>query len=149
MEEMRILLRNKDKIDPKNVQDYIQTGGYEALKKALSMDGQEIINLLKEAGLRGRGGAGFPTHMKLQFAKNAQDDTKYVVCNADEGEPGTNKDRVLMSADPNSIFEGMAIAAKAIDSHKGFIYLRAEYTYIRPLLEDALENARLAEDYIE
>ena len=144
MEEMRILLRNKDKIDPKNVQDYIQTGGYEALKKALSMDGQEIINLLKEAGLRGRGGAGFPTHMKLQFAKNAQDDTKYVVCNADEGEPGTNKDRVLMSADPNSIFEGMAIAAKAIDSHKGFIYLRAEYTYIRPLLEDALENARLA-----
>ena len=109
MEELRVLLRNKDKINPTSAQDYIQTGGYEALRKALSMDGQEIIDVLKAAGLRGRGGAGFPSHMKLQFAKNAENDVKYVVCNADEGEPGTNKDRVLLSCDPNSIFEGMAV----------------------------------------
>ena len=144
MEEMRILLRNKDKINPTSAQDYIQTGGYEALRKALAMDGQEVIDILKAAGLRGRGGAGFPSHMKLQFAKNAENDVKYVVCNADEGEPGTNKDRVLLTTDPNSIFEGMAIAAKAIGAHKGFIYLRAEYSYIFPVLEEALTNAKSA-----
>ena len=108
------------------------------------MDGQEIIDILKAAGLRGRGGAGFPSHMKLQFAKNAENDVKYVVCNADEGEPGTNKDRVLLTTDPNSIFEGMAIAAKAIGAHKGFIYLRAEYSYIFPVLQELLANAKSA-----
>ena len=133
MEEMHVLLRNRGKIIPTDAKSYMSVGGYVALKKALSMEGAEIIQVLKDAGLRGRGGAGFPTYLKLQFAYNTQSDEKYIVCNADEGEPGTNKDRVLLSEDPNSIFEGMAIAAKAIGAHKGFIYLRSEYPYIRPI----------------
>ena len=142
MEEMHVLLRNRGKIIPTDAKSYMSVGGYVALKKALSMEGAEIIQVLKDAGLRGRGGAGFPTYLKLQFAYNTQSDEKYIVCNADEGEPGTNKDRVLLSEDPNSIFEGMAIAAKAIGAHKGFIYLRSEYPYIRPILIEALESAR-------
>lgn len=144
MEEMHVLLRNRGKIIPTDAKSYMSVGGYVALKKALSMEGAEIIQVLKDAGLRGRGGAGFPTYLKLQFAYNTQSDEKYIVCNADEGEPGTNKDRVLLSEDPNSIFEGMAIAAKAIGAHKGFIYLRSEYPYIRPILIEALESARQA-----
>lgn len=144
MEEMRVLLRNSGKIDPRNAKEYIKAGGYEGMKKALSMSGSEIINELQEAGLRGRGGAGFPTWRKLKFAYDADGDIKYIVCNADEGEPGTNKDRILLSADPCSVFEGMIIAGKAVDSHVGFIYLRAEYSYLVPILEAALESSRSA-----
>lgn len=138
---MHVLLRNKEKIDPCNADDYIKTGGYEALHKALKMEGQEIIDVLKEAGLRGRGGAGFPTHRKMQFAYDTKEAIKYVVCNADEGEPGTNKDRVLLTTDPCAIFEGMAIAGKAIGAHVGFIYIRAEYSYIVPILQKALDSS--------
>ena len=144
MEEMRVLLRNSGKIDPRNTKEYIKAGGYEGIKKALSMSGSEIINELQEAGLRGRGGAGFPTWRKLKFAYDADGDIKYIVCNADEGEPGTNKDRILLSTDPCSVFEGMIIAGKAVDSHVGFIYLRAEYSYLVPILEAALESSRSA-----
>ncbi len=144
MEEMRVLLRNSGKIDPRNAKEYIKAGGYEGMKKALSMSGSEIINELQEAGLRGRGGAGFPTWRKLKFAYDADGDIKYIVCNADEGEPGTNKDRILLSTDPCSVFEGMIIAGKAVDSHVGFIYLRAEYSYLIPILEAALESSRSA-----
>lgn len=144
MEEMRVLLRNSGKIDPRNAKEYIKAGGYESMKKALSMSGSEIINELQEAGLRGRGGAGFPTWRKLKFAYDADGDIKYIVCNADEGEPGTNKDRILLSTDPCSVFEGMIIAGKAVDSHVGFIYLRAEYSYLVPILEAALESSRSA-----
>ena len=144
MEEMRVLLRNSGKIDPRNAKEYIKAGGYEGMKKALSMSGCEIINELQEAGLRGRGGAGFPTWRKLKFAYDADGDIKYIVCNADEGEPGTNKDRILLSTDPCSVFEGMIIAGKAVDSHVGFIYLRAEYSYLVPILEAALESSRSA-----
>lgn len=144
MEEMRVLLRNNGKIDPRNAKEYIKAGGYEGMKKALSMSGSEIINELQEAGLRGRGGAGFPTWRKLKFAYDADGDIKYIVCNADEGEPGTNKDRILLSTDPCSVFEGMIIAGKAVDSHVGFIYLRAEYSYLVPILEAALESSRSA-----
>ena len=144
MEEMRVLLRNRGKIDPRNAKEYIEAGGYEGMKKALSMSGSEIINELQEAGLRGRGGAGFPTWRKLKFAYDADGDIKYIVCNADEGEPGTNKDRILLSTDPCSVFEGMIIAGKAVDSHVGFIYLRAEYSYLVPILEAALESSRSA-----
>lgn len=144
MEEMRVLLRNSGKIDPRNAKEYIKAGGYEGMKKALSMSGSEIINELQEAGLRGRGGAGFPTWHKLKFAYDADGDIKYIVCNADEGEPGTNKDRILLSTDPCSVFEGMIIAGKAVDSHVGFIYLRAEYSYLVPILEAALESSRSA-----
>lgn len=144
MEEMRVLLRNSGKIDPRNAKEYIKAGGYEGMKNALSMSGSEIINELQEAGLRGRGGAGFPTWRKLKFAYDADGDIKYIVCNADEGEPGTNKDRILLSTDPCSVFEGMIIAGKAVDSHVGFIYLRAEYSYLVPILEAALESSRSA-----
>lgn len=144
MEEMRVLLRNSGKIDPRNAKEYIKAGGYEGMKKALSMSGSEIINELQKAGLRGRGGAGFPTWRKLKFAYDADGDIKYIVCNADEGEPGTNKDRILLSTDPCSVFEGMIIAGKAVDSHVGFIYLRAEYSYLVPILEAALESSRSA-----
>lgn len=144
MEEMRVLLRNSGKIDPRNAKEYIKAGGYEGMKKTLSMSGSEIINELQEAGLRGRGGAGFPTWRKLKFAYDADGDIKYIVCNADEGEPGTNKDRILLSTDPCSVFEGMIIAGKAVDSHVGFIYLRAEYSYLVPILEAALESSRSA-----
>lgn len=144
MEEMRVLLRNSGKIDPRNAKEYIKAGGYEGMKKALSMSGSEIINELQEAGLRGRGGAGFPIWRKLKFAYDADGDIKYIVCNADEGEPGTNKDRILLSTDPCSVFEGMIIAGKAVDSHVGFIYLRAEYSYLVPILEAALESSRSA-----
>lgn len=144
MEEMRVLLRNSGKIDPRNAKEYIKAGGYEGIKKALSMSGSEIINELQEAGLRGRGGAGFPTWRKLKFAYDADGDIKYIVCNADEGEPGTNKDRILLSTDPCSVFEEMIIAGKAVDSHVGFIYLRAEYSYLVPILEAALESSRSA-----
>ena len=142
MEEKIVLLRNRGKIDPKKAEEYAARGGYEGLRKALSMDGKEIIGELELSGLRGRGGAGFPTFRKLQFAYDAHGDVKYIVCNADEGEPGTNKDRILLSTDPCSIFEGMAIAGKAVNAHVGFIYLRAEYAYLVPILEAALESSR-------
>lgn len=142
MEEKIVLLRNRGKINPRKAEEYAARGGYEGLKKALSMDGREIIGELELSGLRGRGGAGFPTFRKLQFAFDAPGDVKYIVCNADEGEPGTNKDRILLSTDPCSIFEGMAIAGKAVNAHVGFIYLRAEYAYLVPILEAALESSR-------
>lgn len=142
MREQRILLRNRGKIMPEKAEEYVATGGYEGLKRALSMEGEEIIRELQTAGLRGRGGAGFPTFQKLKFAYDAPGEVKYIVCNADEGEPGTNKDRILLSSDPCSIFEGMAIAGKAVNAHIGFIYLRAEYSYLLPILEKALESSR-------
>lgn len=142
MEEKIVLLRNRGKINPKKAEEYAARGGYEGLRKALSMDGKKIIGELELSGLRGRGGAGFPTFRKLQFAYDAPGDVKYIVCNADEGEPGTNKDRILLSTDPCSIFEGMAIAGKAVNAHVGFIYLRAEYAYLVPILEAALESSR-------
>jgi len=97
---------------------------------------------MKLSGLRGRGGAGFPVWKKWSITSAAPGDKKYVICNADEGEPGTNKDRVILSGDPNSVFEGMAIAAYAVGAEKGYLYLRREYPYITPILEKTLENAR-------
>lgn len=141
MEETTIILRNVGQIDPASVEEYMQRGGYESLKKALAMQPAEIIQLLKDAKLRGRGGAGFPTGLKWSFVANTPADQKYVVCNADEGEPATNKDRVLMSNDPHSLIEGMAIAGYACGATKGYIYLRAEYPYIFPILEHAIEQA--------
>ncbi len=144
MEEVRVLLRNIDKINPVSAIEYMEEGGYEGLKKSLWMSELDIIHEITESTLKGRGGAGFPTGIKLSHAHNARSKNKFVLCNADEGEPGTNKDRILLSKDPNSIFEGMAIAARAIGANKGYIYLRAEYPYIVPVLEQALINAREA-----
>ncbi len=142
LSETRIVLRNVGRIDPVSVKDYQKQGGYESLRKALSMKTEEVIAEMKRSGLRGRGGAGFPVWKKWSFTAFAQAGQKYVICNADEGEPGTNKDRVILSGDPNSVFEGMAIAAYAVGADKGFLYLRREYPYITPILAKALENAR-------
>ena len=142
MEELHVLLKNRGKIRATEAQDYVDAGGYEGLRKALAMSPEEIIEVVKQAGLRGRGGAGFPTFRKMEFTYHADDPVRYIVCNADEGEPGTNKDRILLSSDPCAIFEGMAIAARAVDAHVGFIYLRAEYSYLMPTLEKALLSSK-------
>ncbi len=141
MQELHVILKNRDKIDPESAKEYADQGGFEALKKALSMSSEEIIQVVKDAGLRGRGGAGFPTFQKMKFAAEAEDPVRYIVCNADEGEPGTNKDRIILSTDPCSVFEGMAIAGKAIGAHVGYIYMRAEYRYIFPVMRAALDDA--------
>jgi len=144
VKEMRVLLQNQGKENMSDAAVYIENGGYEGLKKALEMEGWDVIQTLKDAGLRGRGGAGFPSWLKLKFAYDTQSEDKYIVCNADEGEPGTNKDRVLLSCDPHSILEGMAIAGKAVGARKGYIYLRAEYPQIVPIITHAIETAKQA-----
>ncbi|MCL2677824.1 MAG: NADH-quinone oxidoreductase subunit NuoF [Clostridiales bacterium] len=142
MQETRIVLRNVGKINPVKACEYAAAGGYEGLKKAFSLTQDQVIGTLKESGLRGRGGAGFPAGLKWQFVKNTPANQKYIVCNADEGEPGTNKDRVILAGDPNSVFEGMAIAGFAVGADKGYIYLRAEYPSLLISLNEALADAR-------
>jgi len=119
-------------------------GEYVALKKALALNAEDVINEIKASGLVGRGGAAFPTGVKWEGAAKAQADQKYVICNADESEPGTFKDRVLLIDDPHRTIEGMCIAAYAIGATKGYIYIRGEYPYIFPVLENALNEARSA-----
>ncbi len=114
----------------------------EGLNVALDMSPAELIDLIKASGLKGRGGAGFPTGLKWQFAAGSDSPQKYVVCNADEGEPGTFKDRLILTDFAELVFEGMGIAAYAIGAEKGIVYLRGEYTYLRPHLETVLEGLR-------
>ena len=141
--QFRIVLRNCGFIDPENIDEYIAREGYEALEKALfEMTGDDIIAELKTAGLRGRGGAGFPTWMKWNFTKQAENDIKYVVCNADEGDPGAYMDRSTLEGDPHSVLEAMTICGKAIGAHQGFIYIRAEYPLAISRLEIAMAQAR-------
>ena len=142
MQETRILLRNVGVIDPSDAGAYINAGGFAALKKALAMQPSQIIDVITASGLRGRGGAGFPAGQKLATTYNTPADQKYIICNADEGEPGTNKDRMLISGDPCAVLEGMAIAGKAVGANKGFVYLRGEYRYIFPILQQAIETAK-------
>ena len=141
-EEMRIVLRNYGKIDPLNIDDYINAGGYKSLEKARSMSQPDLIEEVKKSGLRGRGGAGFNTGTKWGFSYNTKADQKYVVCNADEGEPGTYKDRIFMEYDPQSLLEGMAICGYAIGSNKGYIYCRGEYPYVVEILNKAIDQAK-------
>jgi len=138
---MRIVLRNLGKVDPLNVDTYIQAGGYQALAKAKSMNQTDLIEEVKRSGLRGRGGAGFNTGMKWNFSYSAASDQKYVICNADEGEPGTYKDRIIMENDPQSVLEGMAICGYAIGANKGYIYCRGEYPYVVEILNKAIAQA--------
>ncbi len=119
-------------------------GGYAALQKAKSMQPEDVINEIKASGLVGRGGAAFPTGIKWEGAAKAQADQKYVICNADESEPGTFKDRILLLDDPHRTIEGMCITAYAIGATKGYLYIRGEYPYIVPVLENALNEARAA-----
>ena len=138
---MRIVLRNYGKVDPLNIDSYTQVGGYQALAKAKSMSQPDLIEEVKKSGLRGRGGAGFNTGMKWGFSYGVKADQKYVICNADEGEPGTYKDRIIMENDPQSVLEGMAICGYAIGANKGYIYCRGEYPYVVEILDKAIAQA--------
>jgi NADH:ubiquinone oxidoreductase subunit F (NADH-binding)/(2Fe-2S) ferredoxin len=136
--QKRHLLGNNIKIDPKSIVDYLAVGGYSALAKALSQQTPEqVVEMVKDSNLRGRGGAGFPAGKKWEFARNSPGDTKYVVVNADEGDPGAFMDRAVLEGNPFSVLEGLTIGAYAIGSHEGYFYVRQEY----PL---AVENVTLA-----
>lgn len=129
-------------IDPKRIEEYIAFGGYEAIEKMLSgMSPDDVIAEMKKSGLRGRGGAGFPTGMKWQFAQQSKGDKKYVVCNADEGDPGAFMDRSVLEGDPHAVLEGMAICGYAIGADEGYIYVRAEYPMAIRHLEKAIADA--------
>jgi len=140
--QQRIVLQNCGRIDPLSIEDYEASGGYQALRKALTLSPQEIINEVKISGLRGRGGAGFPTGLKWSFAASAKSDIKYIICNADEGDPGAFMDRSVLEGDPHRVLEGMIIGAYAIGAHKGYIYCRAEYPLAIEHLKMALVSAR-------
>jgi len=141
----RIVLRNCGTIDPESLEEYESAGGYRALRKALfEMQPAEIIEEVKASGLRGRGGAGFPTGLKWSFAAKQPGEDKYVVCNADEGDPGAFMDRSVLEGDPHSVIEGMIICGKAIGAHHGYIYCRAEYPLALKRLYKALDDARAA-----
>src|SRR5260370_20044295 len=120
---------------------YLELDGYKAVKKALQMKSDDIINEVKASNLRGRGGAGFPTGLKWSFVPRTSPKPKYIIVNADESEPGTCKDRVLMEEDPHQLLEGMLIAGLAVDSHKGYIYIRGEYRYLIDIIDRAIAEA--------
>ncbi len=141
--EIRVVLRNCGQIDPENIEDYIAEDGYLALGNILSaMSPEDVIEVIKKSGLRGRGGAGFPTHLKWQFTRNTPSDLRYVVCNADEGDPGAFMNRRVLESDPHSVIEGMTIAAYAIGASQGYIYCRAEYPIAVATLNRAIEQAK-------
>lgn len=141
--QMRIALRNCGVINPENIEEYIAYDGYKALAKVLTeMTPEQVIDWVKRSGLRGRGGGGFPTGLKWEFAAKAPGDVKYVVCNADEGDPGAYMDRSILEGDPHSVIEAMAIAGYAIGSKQGYVYVRAEYPLAVKRLKIAIEQAR-------
>ena len=141
--QMRIALRNCGHINPENIDEYIAQDGYEALGKAITeMTPEQVIDVMLKSGLRGRGGAGFPTGRKWDFARKSPSDKKYVCCNADEGDPGAFMDRSVLEGDPHVVLEAMAIAGYAIGSDQGYIYVRAEYPIAVKRLQIAIEQAR-------
>jgi NADH:ubiquinone oxidoreductase subunit F (NADH-binding) len=141
--EKRIILKNAGRIDPSKIADYLAGGGYESAGKALGMKPQEIIDMITASGLRGRGGAGFSAGLKLKYISDSQSTSpaRYLICNADEGEPGTFKDRFIMENDPHLLIEGMIIAAYAAGAQKAFIYLRGEYFRSAELISRAISDA--------
>ena len=145
-------LRNIGAIDPTRVEDYIAAGGYEALKKALAMTPAEIIEQVKRSGLRGRGGAGFPTWRKWQTAAEQEATPKYVACNGDEGDPGAFMDRSVLEGDPHTVLEGLAICALAIGAEEGFLYIRDEYGLavrnVTTAIADAERHGILGDDVL-
>jgi len=142
LQELRVL-RNRGLIDPEKIEEYIARDGYQGMAKALTeMTGADIIQEVLASGLRGRGGAGFPTGLKWKFAAASPGDIKYVLCNADEGDPGAFMDRSVLEADPHAVLEGMVIAAKAIGSNHGYIYCRAEYPLAISRLNIAIDQAK-------
>jgi NADH-quinone oxidoreductase subunit F len=138
-----IALRNRGMIDPEVIDEYIARDGYSALAKALSeMTPEEIIDEVKKSGLRGRGGGGFPTGLKWELCRKQPGNTKYIICNADEGDPGAYMDRSIVEADPHSVLEGMLIGARAIGASEGYVYIRAEYPLAMDRLKIAIEQAK-------
>jgi NADH-quinone oxidoreductase subunit F len=141
--QVKIVLRNSGIIDPLNIDEYIARDGYQALAKVLtSMTPEQVVDEVLASGLRGRGGAGFPTGMKWRFAQQQPGDVKYILCNADEGDPGAFMDRSVLEGDPHSLIEGMVIGAFAIGAHQGYVYVRAEYPLAVERLQHALGQAR-------
>jgi NADH-quinone oxidoreductase subunit F len=140
--ELRLLLRNCGFIDPENINHYIALGGYSAMAKALKMTPDDIVEEIKRSGLRGRGGAGFPTGKKLESCLKARETPKYVICNADEGDPGAFMDRVILESDPQAVLEGMIITGYALNSSQGYIYTRMEYPLAVERLKSAIEQAK-------
>ncbi len=148
--QVRLVLGNAGVIDPESIDEYMKAGGYEALTKVIrEMAPEEVIEELKASGLRGRGGAGFPTGMKWDLARKASGDVKYVIVNADEGDPGAFMDRSILEGDPHAVLEGLAIAAYTIGAQEGYFYVRAEYPLavkrLRIAIEDATERGYIGE----
>jgi len=141
--EQRIVLERAGVIDPNSIDDYIIHDGYQALANAITeMSPEDIYTTLEKSGLRGRGGAGFPTGTKWKFVRKAQGEKKYVICNADESEPGTFKDRLILEGDPHSIIEALAIAAYTVGADEGYLYIRGEYTIAQERVSAAIAQAR-------
>lgn len=141
--QVKVALENCGYINPESLDEYIATGGYEALGTILTeMKPQDVINVIKESGLRGRGGGGFPTHIKWQMVHDNKADQKYIICNGDEGDPGAFMDRSLLEGDPHRILEGMMIAAYAMGASNGFFYIRAEYPLAIKRIKMAIEQAK-------
>lgn len=140
--QQRIVLRNCGVIDPESIEDYVAAGGYQALNRAIrDMTQESVISEIEKSGLRGRGGAGFPTYLKWHLTRQAEGRPKYIVCNADEGDPGAFMDRSVLESDPHSVIEGMLLAGYAIGASHGFIYVRAEYPLAVKRLKMAIERA--------
>ncbi|HAZ37114.1 MAG TPA: NADH-quinone oxidoreductase subunit F, partial [Clostridiaceae bacterium] len=138
-----VALKNCGVIDPENIDEYLAFDGYKALEKVLTtMKPEEVISQIKKSGLRGRGGGGFPTGLKWELTAKPVADQKYVVCNADEGDPGAFMDRSILEGDPNCVLEAMEIAGYAIGATKGFIYIRAEYPIAVKRLSIAINQAK-------
>ncbi|MDR2931668.1 MAG: NAD(P)H-dependent oxidoreductase subunit E, partial [Oscillospiraceae bacterium] len=141
--QMRVALRNCGLINPEDIGEYIAMGGYEALGRVLTtMTPEQVIGIIKDSGLRGRGGGGFPTGLKWEITRASAGDEKYMICNADEGDPGAFMDRSILEGDPQGIIEAMAIAGYAVGANKGIIYIRAEYPLAIERLKTAIKQAR-------
>jgi NADH-quinone oxidoreductase subunit F len=135
-----LISNNCGKIQPESIEDYLTAGGYEGLKKALTMKPEEIIAEIKTAKLLGRGGAAYPVGAKWEQLLEIEHAPKFIVCNGDEGEPGTFKDKMLLSQDPLRVIEGMTIAAHVFGSKDGYIYIRGEYLAIQKIFRQAIDN---------
>jgi len=152
--QLKIVLKNCGTIDPENIEEYINNGGYEALRKVLTeLSPSQAIQEIKDSELRGRGGAGFPTGVKWEFVFEAKSSEKFIICNADEGDPGAFMDRAVLEGDPHTVIEGMSIAAYVVGANRGYVYVRAEYPLAIKRLEIALQQAReynfLGKDILE
>jgi len=140
--EVKVLTKRFGLPNSSSIDTYLATGGYQALRKALEMTPEQVLEEVKTSNLRGRGGAGFPTGMKWSFVPRGSAKPKYIVANADESEPGTCKDRLLIEKDPHQLLEGMLIAARVVDAHRGYVYVRGEYRYLIDILDRAIAEAR-------